>query len=317
MRLPLIIASILCTLVYSTGSYATPPEKKVSSRRLGLNIQVKGDGWGKAAKADIETVLYSVADELMSQLSRKPSVPIMVTHTRRNPVVLYDRGPNGEYLVNLHASDENWHLYAYEFAHELCHILSNYEENLGEDSTRYNQWFEETLCETASLFSLKKLAATWKTAPPTPEWSPQAAKLQAFYDLLINEGHRRLPPHSPLAIWLGENEEALRHDPYLRQKNEVVANLLLPLFERDPENWATLSYLNLDPADARSSLRDYLHHWYLNAPTAHKTFVADILTLFWWRERNAPAGPPDSAEPQKLAAAGPSTQPEVAPPGKH
>jgi len=314
MRLPLIIASILCTRVYSTVSHATPPEKKVSSRKLGLNIQVKGDGWGKAARANIETVLYAVADELMSQLSRKPSVPIVVTHTRRNPVVLYDRGPNGEYLVQLHASDENWHLYVYEFAHELCHILSNYEEYSGEDNARYNQWFEETLCETASLFTLKKLAASWKASPPAPEWSAQAGRLQAFYDLLIDEGHRRLPAHSPLAVWLGENEEALRHNPYLRQKNEVVANLLLPLFERDPENWATLSYLNLDPADARSNLRDYLHRWYGNAPTAHKAFIADILTLFWWRERNTPASPPNAGDPQQLAAAGPSPRPEIAPP---
>lgn len=299
MRLPLIIASILCSLVYSTGSYATQPEKKINSRKLGLNIQVKGNDWGNVSRTSIETVLYSVADELMSQLSKKPSVPIVVTHTDSNPIALYDRGPNGEYLVRLHASQENWHLYVYEFAHELCHILSNYEENVGEDADKYNQWFEETLCETASLFTLKKLAARWENSPPGPEWSNRADQLQRFYDLLIQEGHRQLPPHSPLAVWLDNNEESLRRNPYLRQKNEVVANLLLPLFEQDPENWATLAYLNLDPADARSNLRDYLHHWYQNAPTAHKTFIADILSLFWLRE-----SPPQTVpEPRQLAVA--------------
>jgi len=103
--------------------------------------------------------------------------------------------------------------------------------------------------------------------------------LSRFFDLLISEGHRRLPPHSPLAAWLDNNEERLRHDPYQRQKNEVVANLLLPLFEANPEHWETLSYLNLDPKDARSSLQDYLRNWYDNAPAEHRSFIADVLAL--------------------------------------
>lgn len=284
MRLPLIIASILCSLAFSTASPATPAKKGVNSRKLGLTIKVEGEGWGNVRRETIETVLYSVADELLSQLPKKLAVPIVVTHTDSNPVALYERGAQGEYRVQLHASAENWHLYTYEFAHELCHILSNYEENVGPDTSKYNQWFEETLCETASLFTLKSLAATWETHPPSPEWSGETEKLSRFFDLLITEGHRQLPPHAPLAVWLENNEERLRRDPYLREKNEVVANLLLPLFQRNPENWATLSYLNLDPGDARSSLQDYLRHWYRNAPAEHRTFIADVLGLFRIRD---------------------------------
>lgn len=284
MRLPLIIASILCSVIYSSTSYAGPLKKPVSSRKLGLTIKVEGEGWGSARKEMIESVLYSVADELMSRLPKKLVVPIVVTHTDSNPVALYDRGEKGEYRVALHASEENWHLYTYEFAHELCHILSNYEENAKPGTSRYNQWFEETLCETASLYTLKNLAATWKNFPPSPDWEKETEKLNRFFDLLIAEGHRQLPAHAPLSDWLTSNEERLRQNPYLREKNEVVANLLLPLFQRNPENWSSLAYLNLDPGDARSSLQDYLRSWYLNAPAEHKTFIADVLTLFDMRE---------------------------------
>jgi hypothetical protein len=281
MRLPLIIASILCSLTFSDAAYSAQPKKKpASSRKLGLVIKVEGGGWGNVSSETIETVLYSVADELLSRLPKKLDAPVVVTHTDSNPVVLYERGSKGEYQVHLHASEKNWHLYTYEFAHELCHILSNYEENTGPGGSRYNQWFEETLCETASLFALKSLATTWKNSPPAPEWSATADKLNRFFDLLVSEGHRRLPPHSPLAAWLHDNEERLRHDPYQRQKNEVVANLLLPLFEANPEHWDTLAYLNLDPDDARSSLQDYLRNWYNNAPAEHRTFIADVLALF-------------------------------------
>ena len=293
MRLPLIIASFLCSVIYASPSYSTPLKKPVNSRKLGLTIKVEGEGWGNVRKETIEKVLYSVADELLTRLPKKLSVPIVVTHTDSNPVALYERGKNGEYRVQLHASEANWHLYTYEFAHELCHILSNYEENAGPGASRYNQWFEETLCETASLFTLKNLAATWKDAPPAADWSKETDKLNRFFDLLIAEGHRQLPPHSPLAVWLASNEDKLRRDPYQREKNELVANMLLPLFERNPEHWSTLSYLNLEPGDAGNSLQDYLRNWYRNAPAEHKTFIADVLDLFQMREVVIAAIPPE------------------------
>ena len=293
MRLPLIIASLLCSVIYSSPSYSSPLKKPVNSRKLGLTIKVEGEGWGNVRKETIEKVLYSVADELLTRLPKKLSVPIVVTHTDSNPVALYERGANGEYRVQLHASEANWHLYTYEFAHELCHILSNYEENVGPGASRYNQWFEETLCETASLFTLKNVAATWKDAPPAPDWARETDKLNRFFDLLIAEGHRQLPPHSPLAVWLASNEEKLRRDPYQREKNELVANMLLPLFERNPENWSTLSYLNLEPGDAGNSLQDYLRNWYRNAPAEHKTFIADVLDLFQMRDVVIAAIPPE------------------------
>lgn len=280
MRLPLIIASVACTLVQAEEAPPVARKDAFNSKQMGLRLDVRDGEWAGARRESIETVLYGVADELLSRLPKKLDYPIVVSHTEGNPVALYERGPQGEYLVRLHASGENWHLYAYEFAHELCHILSNYEENAGAQTTSYNQWFEETLCETASLYTLKNLAATWATAPPAPEWAPEAKRLERFFNHLLAEGHRQLPEHTPLASWLHENEERLRNNPYLRNENEVVANLLLPLFEEDPQNWAALNYLNLEPSDARNTLKEYLLHWYCNAPNEHRLFIASILAIF-------------------------------------
>lgn len=306
LRLPIFIASVVCSLTQVDVSYAVPAvgKKPFNSRKQGLNIRVEGGGWGSAKKENIETVLYSVADELMARLPKKLSAPIVVTHTETNPIALYERGAEGEYLVHLHATGDDWQFYVYEFAHELCHILSNYEENVGADTSKYNQWFEETLCETASLYTLKNLAATWEKAPPAPEWSAQAGRLRRFYDLLINEGHRRLPPHSPLASWLRDNEDALKQNPYLRKKNEVVANLLLPLFDSSAENWDALTYLNLDPADARSSLQQYLDHWYRNAPGDHKVFISRVLALLWHGDKAPPAGQLIASDEAEAGVAG-------------
>jgi len=280
VRLPLVIASILCSVTYPFASHAEALKKPSSSRKLGLTIHVEGEGWGSVRKETIENVLYSVADELLTRLPKKLVVPIVVTHTNQHPVAVYQRGEKGEYRVKLHASDANWHLYTYEFAHEFCHILSNYEENVGPGVSRYNQWFEETLCEAASLYALKNLAVTWQNSPPAPGLSGKGNKLNRFFDLLIAEGHRQLPKNAPLTIWLARNEKQLRRDPYQRKSNELVATLLLPLFERNPDSWSALSYLNLDPDDTGNSLRDYLRNWYVNAPVQHKIFIADVLGLF-------------------------------------
>lgn len=280
LRLPLIVAAISCSFVHADEAKTLSARPGFKSKEMGLRIDVQGDGWGSASRESIETLLYSVADELLSRLPANLAVPIVVAHTNRSPAVLFERGPAGEYQVQLHATGEAWHLYVYEFAHELCHILSNFDDNGGTQNARYNQWFEETLCETASLFALKNLAARWESTPPAPRWLEAAKKLQRFFDHLVSEGHRQLPPHTPLTAWLQENEEQLRPNPYLRQKNEVVANLLLPLFRDDPQDWAALGYLNLDPADARNNLRNFLLRWYTNAPLEHKHFVAGILAMF-------------------------------------
>jgi len=79
-RLPLIIASILCSLTFSDAAYSTPQKKKpVNSRKLGLVIKVEGGGWGNVSRETIETVLYSVADELLARLPKKLST------TRKQP----------------------------------------------------------------------------------------------------------------------------------------------------------------------------------------------------------------------------------------
>ena len=307
MRLPFVIASIVCSLLFSQSASAEPARKagKINSKKMGLSIRVEGGGWGSACKEDIESVLYSVADELLTRIPAKLAAPIVVTHTHGNPIALYDKGVNGEYQVQLHARDQRWSQLAYEFAHELCHIMSNYEENVGADTVKYNQWFEETLCEAASLYTLRSMAATWESSAGDPRWARLAPALRKFADQLVAEGHRQLPAAAPLAKWLSDNEDRLRNDPYLREKNEVVANLLLPLFEQSPENWDALHYLNLDPNDARNNLEQYLRNWYDNAPPAHRAFIGDVLALL---------GITDVGPAHAIYAEAPAVTPSALPP---
>ena len=48
---------------------------------------------------------------------------------------------------------------------------------------------------------------------------------------------RQLPTGMTLSTWLQSEEEGLRQDRYLRDKNALVAYSLLPIFESDPAGW--------------------------------------------------------------------------------
>lgn len=281
---------------------AWAPAMQVSPAReaFGVTIHVEGDGWGSAGHDEIEAVLYAVADQLVTHPAAAFDHPIVVTHAPGSPVTLYRRGPRGEYLVRLSARDRRWAQYAYQFGHELCHIMSNYAAHDAPRVVKRNQWFEEALCETAALYVLRSMAAAWRHDAPSASWEDYAPVLQSYAERLIAEPHRHLPAGLGPSRWLSAHLDRLVRDPYQRHYNEVVATLLLPLFEQAPEHWAALHALNRDPLDSVVALPRFLHNWERNAPPAHRGFIAALAARLEIDEllaRQSTASQADAAEP--------------------
>jgi hypothetical protein len=77
--------------------------------------------------------------------------------------------------VLLNVSGARWDQFAYQFFHELCHIVTSFERReIGAPRSRSYQWFEETVCEVVSLIALNRLATSWKESPPHAGWSDYA-----------------------------------------------------------------------------------------------------------------------------------------------
>jgi hypothetical protein len=55
-----------------------------------------------------------------------------------------------------------WCQFIYQFSHELTHFVIR---NFKRDKNIYVKWFEETICESISLFTLRILAKHWKLCP--------------------------------------------------------------------------------------------------------------------------------------------------------
>jgi hypothetical protein len=201
------------------------------------------------------------------------TLPPILVEPQGGPVVLYRHGPNGEYLVRLNTGDRLWAQHAFQFAHEFAHILANYDQH-----ERCNKWFEESLCELASLFVLRRMAETWKLRPPYANWRDYAPALAAYADDRLRSA--RLPAGQTLDQWYRENEPRLRQEPCLREKNTVVAAALLPQFEKQPQSWEAITWLNDGTAHGARTFARYLGDWHARVPEKHRPLVRQLAREF-------------------------------------
>ena len=233
-----------------------------------LIIRTQGGQAWNASLPDVEKVLHSAAGELWKHFPGRKLDPILVA-PKGGPIVLFKRGPNREYYVRLNTGGNLWAQYSYQFAHEMGHILCTYRE-----SAQDNKWLEETLCEVASLYTLRQMAQTWKTNPPYPNWKSYAPALSGYAQQIIDKAP--LPKGQTLAQWYEANAQALRKSATQREKNTVAAVALLPLFEEQPVHWEAIAYLNAGELKGDESFEKHLKNWHDQAPQKHQAFVAKV-----------------------------------------
>ncbi|MEZ5345356.1 MAG: hypothetical protein R2681_07355 [Pyrinomonadaceae bacterium] len=241
-----------------------------------VTIRVEHGNWGNADTADIKSVLESVADELLKNVSSVHKLAIIVRHDLRGPRTLYRREQNGEFVVWLNVTDRRWAQLAYQFGHELNHVLTINKKN----SPTPNQWFEESVGEAASLYAIRKMADSWHVSPPYPNWQSYSGSLRNYVEAQIAEEHRKLPAGKTFIQWFKENEPSMRADPYLRPKDELVAGQLLGYFENYDGGWDAVSFINRTKPTSGQTFRQYLENWHRDAPARHRPFIKSIGELF-------------------------------------
>ena len=205
---------------------------------------------------------------------KPPYDPIWVGRSESGPIVLYQRGKNGEYIVNLNTENRYWCQYAFQFSHEIGHILCGYKDG---DSS--NLWFEETIGEISSLYTLLRLEEVWKHNPPYPHWIEYAPEFTKYANERILKYENEIPANLP--AWFQENENLLSKEPIDRPRNVSLAIRLLPLFEKFPEGWSACAYLNEKKRKEIKSYASHLNDWQDACPLpAQKSFVKKIAAEF-------------------------------------
>lgn len=247
-------------------------EPTAAAPKRELDIRVAPKGWGDAGAVDIRAVLRSAAGEIWRHLPNQKLHPIEVSHSREGPMVLLRRGPRGEYIVWLDVKGTYWCQFAYQFAHEFTHILC------GVDEDKAHVWFEESICEMASIFAMRRMAETWKTSPPYPGWRSYSASLAKYVEK--HTARAELLDDPAFVEWYGRHAAELEKNAWVRDRNRVVARKLLALFEKTPEHWEAVVYLRGLAPERRGTFKEHLAKWRRRAPGKHRAFIAKIAALF-------------------------------------
>ena len=240
-----------------------------------MKIDVEPHGWGEAKPSNIEALLVDVASHLNRLLVEPVADQIRIVAASgigAEPITLYRCVLDGPITIQLTARDRKWAKFSYQFAHEFCHVLSRYEQLRNNP----NNWFHEALCELASVFTLRRMAECWPIIPPYPNWADYAGALYDYADDLLADENHQLPEGLTLATWLPMHENELRQDPYLRDKNGVIACQLLPLFETHPSGWNAVRNL----PDSTGPFSEYLADWHERVEPEDKPFVNRLIGAF-------------------------------------
>ncbi|MDD9986255.1 MAG: hypothetical protein OXQ31_08305 [Spirochaetaceae bacterium] len=231
--------------------------RRVSSESVSALLTVENGNWGATSLRSIHAVLASAAEVQADAFGRAPDAPIQVAPWSRDPRVFDDQRP---YQVRLIARDRYWSQYVYQFSHEFCHVMTNFDRHKGHK----HRWFDESLCELASLFVLHRLAELWKAQPPAA--IPDAAGFAFNHHTYAERTAARYPRISRdrLPEWLAGNLPRLEANPYERDLCGTVAVALLDSFHADPALWRDCAHLNHWDPNADSAFAEYLSSW-----TAH------------------------------------------------
>jgi hypothetical protein len=242
---------------------------------MSLCISVTDGDWGGALPADIGAVVDSVARCFDGAIVERLVEPVLVEPTTRPtdpPLTALRRTKDGNIRVLLNVRGNYWAQLAFQFAHELCHVLANFCEPLQHPS----KWIEESLCEAASLFALNRMADSWKSTPPYPNWASYSAELTKYAIERCSVAEHRLPAGMAFHQWLASKLPLLQCDCARRADNTVVAQQLLPIFEHDADAWRSIRYLNLWDASQDTSVRQFCEHWRGTTPSLLRSVVDSI-----------------------------------------
>jgi hypothetical protein len=227
------------------------------------------EGWGDVSAADVKAVLGSAMHELWRYFPGRKLEGIVVTRGHEGPIVHYKRNELKEIVVQLDTEGLYWCQYAYQMAHEFCHILSGFDEDW-----KGNLWFEESLCETASLFVLRRLAETWEASPPFEVWKTYAPRFKEYAEDVMNR--RTIVAESRLSDFYLKNQAKLVANPVDRELNGAISLLLLKVMEAKPEAWEAVTWLNSSPSQPGESFEAYLAKWKKAAPEKWHGFITDM-----------------------------------------
>jgi hypothetical protein len=227
-------------------------------------IQIVDEGWD-TSPGFVAIVIASTRDPFSQAFAVEPQIPGLVVARHDGPPRVLHRDPRLEDRIqvrlNARGTDPGWIMF--QFAHELGHVITNYDKMPPE---RF-QWLDECFCEVASLYALQEVSRTWlNDSDADPTWIHNGNCLAIYAQQRISLPEHTLPSDIPFLPWLETKLPELERDcGGSRVTNTIIAKQLLPVFRADPSAWCAMRRMNTWNFNEQMTLDDYFDAWEMAA----------------------------------------------------
>ena len=229
-------------------------------------IQIYDAGWGDVLICDLYEVLYSVEKCFRSMFGKYfNNRPVWIVHLdESNPRCIRERN-----TIVLTSADKSYAQHVYQFAHEYCHY------QLPFSPVQELRWLEESICELASLYTLRQVDKQWEAEPPYPNWQNYHSNFTKYAE----DAEKNCESiNLDFSVEPNENLSYLRREEYDRPKNRYIALKLLPLFYRRPELWHAVPFLCR--VNERRTFHLALKEWQQVSPPESRTALTELAATF-------------------------------------
>ncbi len=232
---------------------------------LSAPIELAGD-WGHmipyAVDQVVERMRHACLDGVRLVSDRQPTRLRVDEHTSGYPAVwLHADGSTMAWII-VDIGERDWSKLAYQFGHELGHVLANSWQPHAKPGPPC-QWLEEALVEAFSIRGLGRLAKRWKEDPPFAGDSAfgnaiaeyRQNIIQRYTVLADDQGFTRDP-----AKWFAQRRNEIEV-PGLNPFAQAACPTILSEYKRTPSCIEALGALNRWPGRTGVPIEIYLRQW--------------------------------------------------------
>jgi len=232
---------------------------------LNAPLEVQGD-WSKSLPSSAAVVISRMREICLAGVrllsDRQPSGFRVENRTSGPPNIWLHNDASRIAWIVVDIGGNFWCQLAYQFGHELGHVLAN---SWGSDSKPRPpcQWLEEDLVEAFSLRGLGKLAESWEERPVFND-QPYASAIRQYRRNVI-ESYEKIASNemrdSGVAAWFRENRSALENQQALGIPGQAAVPTILHELETDTRNVEDIGALNRWPERSAVPIEQYMRLW--------------------------------------------------------
>jgi hypothetical protein len=225
-----------------------------------------GGEWGGSAPGDASAVISRMREACLTGVrllsDRQPAKLRVDDQSSGLPHIwLHAKNPDTAWIV-VDVGVNDWCKLAYQFGHELGHVLCNSWQRQAVPKLP-SQWLEEALVEAFSIRGLGLLADSWEQQPPFPDNAAFASAIRKYRQDLLQK--YQTPPAEPavrdLCAWLNRNRDALDHASGVGPIEGPEILQIVAELEADKACVEDLGAVNRWPARSEVPVEEYIRLW--------------------------------------------------------